>query len=62
MESASLGQSLIASGRLQPVFGTDMVLEVQGHFLVYPARHAARPEVKAFLEWMRREAQTSQGL
>lgn len=62
LESASLGQSLIASGRLQPVFGTDMVLEVQGHFLVYPARHAARPEVKAFLEWMRREAQTSQGL
>lgn len=57
LESATLGQSLIATGRLQPVFGHDMVLEVQGHFLVYPARHAARPEVKAFLEWMRQEAQ-----
>lgn len=56
LESATLGQSLIATGRLQPVFGNDMVLEVQGHFLVYPARHAARLEVKAFLDWMRQEA------
>jgi DNA-binding transcriptional LysR family regulator len=61
LESATLGQSLIASGRLQPVFGNDMVLEVQGHFLVYPARHAARPEVKAFLSWIRREAQANAG-
>lgn len=61
LESATLGQSLIATGRLQPVFGHDMVLEVQGHFLVYPARHAARPEVKAFLEWMRQEAQSNAG-
>lgn len=56
LESATLGQSLIATGRLQPVFGNDLVLEVQGHFLVYPARHAARPEVKAFLDWVRQEA------
>lgn len=61
LESATLGQSLIGSGRLQPVFGNDMVLEVQGHFLVYPARHAARPEVKAFLGWIRREAQAKAG-
>ena len=45
LESATLGHTLIATGRLQPVFGQDLVLEVQGHFLVYPARHAARPEV-----------------
>ncbi|MGC4393921.1 LysR substrate-binding domain-containing protein [Hydrogenophaga sp. T2] len=57
LESASIGRALIASGRLQPPFGSDMVLEVQGHFLVYPARHAARSEVKAFLGWIRREAQ-----
>lgn len=61
LESATLGQSLIATGRLQPVFGPDWALEVQGHFLVYPARHAARPEVKAFLEWMRQEAQGPRG-
>ncbi|MBO9679638.1 MAG: LysR family transcriptional regulator [Acidovorax sp.] len=56
LESACLGQAHIASGRLQPVFGDEMSLEVQGHFLVYPARHAARPEVKMFLEWIREEA------
>ncbi|WCM93848.1 LysR substrate-binding domain-containing protein [Acidovorax sp. NCPPB 2350] len=56
LESASLGQAHIASGRLQPVFGDEMSLEVQAHFLVYPARHAARPEVKKFLDWVREEA------
>jgi LysR family glycine cleavage system transcriptional activator len=56
LESTSLGQALIASGRLQAVFGDEMSLEVRGHFLVYPARHAARPEVKLFLEWIHEEA------
>ena len=56
LESATLGQAHIAAGRLQPVFGEEMGLELQGHFLVYPARHAARPEVKRFLEWLREEA------
>ncbi len=56
LESASLGHAHIASGRLQPVFGDEMSLEVQAHFLVYPARHAARPEVGKFLDWIREEA------
>ncbi len=56
LESATLGQAHIASGRLQPVFGDEMSLEVQAHFLVYPARHAARPEVGKFLDWVREEA------
>ncbi|WP_026432876.1 LysR substrate-binding domain-containing protein [Paracidovorax oryzae] len=56
LESATLGQAHIASGRLQPVFGDEMSLEVQAHFLVYPARHAARPEVGKFLDWIREEA------
>jgi DNA-binding transcriptional LysR family regulator len=56
LESASIGQSLIASGKLQPVFEDRLSLEVQGHFMVYPARHASRPEVKCFVEWLRGEA------
>ena len=56
LESASVGQSLIASGKLQPVFEEKMSIEVQGHFMVYPARHASRPEVKSFVEWLREEA------
>jgi DNA-binding transcriptional LysR family regulator len=56
LESASVGQSLIDSGKLQPLFGDKLSLEVQAHFMVYPARHASRPEVKSFVEWLREEA------
>ena len=56
LESASIGQSLIASGRLQPVFEEQLSLEVQAHFMVYPARHASRPEVRDFLQWLRQES------
>ena len=56
LESASIGQSLIASGKLQAVFEDHLSLEVEAHFLVYPARHAARREVKCFVEWLRGEA------
>lgn len=56
LESASIGQSLIASGKLQPVFAETLSVEVQAHFMVYPARHASRPEVKCFVEWLRGEA------
>ena len=58
LESSSIGQSLIASGRLQPVFEEQRSLEVQAHFIVYPARHASRPEVRSFVEWLREEAAT----
>ena len=58
LESASVGQSLINSGKLQPVFEDQMSIEVQGHFVVYPARHTSRPEVKCFVEWLREEAGT----
>ena len=56
LESTSIGQSLIASGRLQPVFAPDLGLQVQAHFMVYPARHASRPEVRSFVDWLRLEA------
>ena len=53
---STIGHALIASGKLQPVFGEKLSLEVQGHFLVYPARHAARAEVQHFLQWLKEEA------
>ncbi len=56
LESSSVGQTLIASGRLQPVFEEEMSLEVKAHFLVYPARHASRPEVQLFVHWLREES------
>jgi LysR family glycine cleavage system transcriptional activator len=57
LESASLGQALIASGKLQPVFEEQLSMEVQAHFMVYPARHGSRPEVKSFVQWVRDEVQ-----
>ncbi len=59
LESVSVGQSLIDSGKLQPVFDERTSIEVQGHFMVYPARHASRPEVKAFVAWLRNEASSN---
>jgi LysR family glycine cleavage system transcriptional activator len=57
LESTSIGSPLIASGRLQPVFGEQMSMEVQAHFVVYPARHASKPEVRLFIAWLRDEVQ-----
>ena len=59
LESTSIGQSLITSGKLQPVFAEDLCIQVRAHFMVYPARHASRPEVKSFVEWLREEAGVS---
>lgn len=59
LESASLGQALMDSGKLQPIFGDNLSLEVQAHFMVYPSRHASRPEVKSFVEWLRLAAAPS---
>lgn len=56
LESASLAQALIASGRLQPVFEESMAVEVQAHFLAYPARHSSRLEVRSFIDWLREES------
>lgn len=56
LESASIGQSMIDSGKLQPVFDEGLHVPVQAHFMVYPARHASRPEVRVFLDWLREEA------
>ncbi len=59
LESASLGRALIESGRLQPVFEPALSHEVQAHFIVYPARHGSRNEVRSFVEWLREEAADS---
>jgi len=46
----------LANGRLKPVFGLDKAVRVQAHFVVYPAKHAKRPPVEAFVSWIHREA------
>jgi DNA-binding transcriptional LysR family regulator len=56
LESATVASLHLAEGKLRAVFGMDRAVKVKAHFAVYPARHAKRPAVEAFLGWLHREA------
>lgn len=56
LESAVNAGLHLKDGKLKPVFGMDKAVRVKAHFLVYPANHARRPPVEAFLSWIHGEA------
>ena len=56
LESATIAGQHLAERKLRPAFGLDKAVKVKAHFAVYPARHAKRPPVEAFLAWLHREA------
>src|SRR5438552_15988932 len=56
LESVTIAGRHIAERKLKPIFGLEKAIKVKAHFLVYPARHAKRPPVEAFLGWLHREA------
>jgi DNA-binding transcriptional LysR family regulator len=56
LESATIAGRHIAERKLRPVFGVEKAIRVKAHFAVYPARHAKRPPVEAFLAWVHGEA------
>ena len=56
LESTTTGGKHLAEGKLLPVLGLDKSIRVKAHFAVYPARHARRPPVEAFLSWLHGEA------
>ncbi|MGK6311087.1 LysR substrate-binding domain-containing protein [Variovorax sp. DT-64] len=56
LESAVNAGPHLSTGKLKPVFGLDKAVRVKAHFVVYPARHAKRPPVEAFLSWVHGEA------
>jgi DNA-binding transcriptional LysR family regulator len=56
LESTTNAAGHIAERKLKPVFGFDKAIKVKAHFAVYPARHANRPPVEAFLTWLHQEA------
>ncbi|HUG21850.1 LysR substrate-binding domain-containing protein [Piscinibacter sp.] len=56
LESATIAGRHIAERKLRPVFGLDKAIKIKAHFAVYPARHARRAPVEAFLTWLHREA------
>jgi DNA-binding transcriptional LysR family regulator len=56
LESATLAGRHLAERKLKPLFGLERAVKVRAHFAVYPARHAQRPAVAAFLAWLRLQA------
>jgi DNA-binding transcriptional LysR family regulator len=56
LESTTIAGRHIAERKLRPVCGLDKAIKVKAHFAVYPARHAKRAPVEAFLTWLHREA------
>lgn len=56
LESATLAAAHLKARRLRPVFGLERSMRVKAHFAVYPARHAKRAPVEAFLSWIHAEA------
>ena len=56
LESSTMANRHLSDGRLRPVFGLDKAIRVKAHFAVYPARHARRQPVEAFLAWVHGEA------
>ena len=51
-ESTSIAALHLHKRRLTPVFASGEYLPVKAHFLVYPERHAQRPEVMRFVDWL----------
>ena len=56
LESSTIGGRHLAEGKLRAVLGLDKAVKVKAHFVVYPARHAKRAPVEAFLAWLHGEA------
>jgi DNA-binding transcriptional LysR family regulator len=56
LESSTIAGRHIAERKLRPIFGLEKAIKVKAHFAVYPARHARRPPVEAFLAWLHAEA------
>jgi DNA-binding transcriptional LysR family regulator len=61
LESATIAGLHLAEGKLRPIFGLEKAIRVKAHFAVYPARHAKRPTVEAFLHWLHAQAAKTKG-
>ena len=56
LESYTIAGRHMAEGKLKPILSLEKAVRVKVHFVVYPARHAKRPPVEAFLSWLHGEA------
>ena len=56
LESYTIAGRHMAEGKLKPILSLEKAVRVKAHFVVYPARHAKRAPVEAFLSWLHGEA------
>ncbi|MBK6869422.1 MAG: LysR family transcriptional regulator [Burkholderiales bacterium] len=56
LESTTIASQHITDGKLRPICSLDEAVRSKAHFVVYPARHAKRTNVEAFLGWIHSEA------
>jgi len=56
LESATMAQGPLSGDRLRLIFDEAWSIPVRAHFVVYPPRHAQRPEVAQFLDWLKKQA------
>lgn len=56
LESTTIAAPHLQEQRLVQLSDTSRAMTIQGHFLVYPARHGKRPEVEAFVHWLLEQA------
>jgi LysR family glycine cleavage system transcriptional activator len=56
LESTTMAKVHLDADRLRPLFDPTWSVPVRAHFLVYPPRHAERPAVAQFVEWLSAEA------
>jgi len=59
LESTTIASPHIIEGKLVPLFDPALAVTVQGHWVVYPARHAKRPEVETFVHWLRDQGEAA---
>jgi LysR family glycine cleavage system transcriptional activator len=52
LESYTIAGRHLAEGKLKPILALDKSVTTKAHFAVYPARHAKRAPVEAFLSWL----------
>ncbi|MGJ7505823.1 LysR substrate-binding domain-containing protein [Variovorax sp. GT1P44] len=56
LESYTIAGRHMAEGKLKPILSLDKDVRTKAHFVVYPAHHAKRAPVEAFLSWLHGEA------
>lgn len=56
LESLVMAQPYLADQRLVTLLPMKYAVKAQGHYAVYPAHHAQKPEVAVFLAWLQAQA------